>query len=182
MQKNALWLACALLAGCEYTVPLVSEPAIPINRQAIGLWQSQKESGQGEELLVLPLGANEYLVAYPAGAKDAMFARACLWQGAGMTLAQLNWIGTARAKLPENNRTYQYASFKIEGDTLRIRMMNSDVVKKEISSPGALEKAIKDSRENPELFQEEAVFKRPAGEPAPARDVSRQPAGTKAAN
>lgn len=182
MKKHALWLACALLAGCEYTVPLVSQPALPIDRAVIGLWQSQKESGQAEELLVLPLDAHEYLLSFPAGAKGAMFARVCLWQGAGLTLAQLNWIGTAQAKLPENNRTYQYASFKAEGDTLRVRMLNSEVVKKEIASANALEKAIKDNKENPDLFQEEMVFKRAAREPAPARDATHAPAGTNAAN
>ena len=158
MKKLTLLLACAFLMGCEYTVPLVNSPKININRAAVGLWQRTNDAGRVDSLLILPLNGREYLVSFPAGTKDAMFARACLWQCAGLTLAQLNWIGNARAKLPEDKRTFQFMSYKIEGDSIRIRQLSTEIIKKDIKSPDELARAIMDNKDNPNLFREEMVF------------------------
>ncbi len=77
-EKTALVLGLGLLIGCDYTVPLVTTPETEIDSSVLGLWQSSTENGQTEQLLVLPLDKHEYLVSYPSGAKDAMFARASL--------------------------------------------------------------------------------------------------------
>ena len=47
--------ACALLAGCDYTVPLVKTPNAGIDAAVVGLWQRSGEGGKIESLLVLPL-------------------------------------------------------------------------------------------------------------------------------
>ena len=153
-----LVVICLMLAGCDYTVPFVSTPSIDIDRSVIGLWQKSKDGGQTERLLVLPLSGKEYLVSFPAGTKHAMFARTCLWRGEGMTLVQLNWIGTALAKLPENNRTYQFASYSVKGDEMRIRLLNKDVIKKDIGSSEELVKAIAGNKTNPNLLGNEMLF------------------------
>lgn len=160
MKKAMLVVICLVLAGCDYTVPLVSTPTIDIDRSVIGLWQKSKDGGQAEDLLVLPLSGKEYLVSFPSGTKHAMFARACLWRGEGMTLVQLNWYGTALAKLPEDNRTYQFASYSVKGDEMRIRLLNKDVVKKDIGSSEELVKAIANNKSNSYLFRDEMLFKK----------------------
>jgi len=68
----------AQLAACDYTAPLTSSPQVPINRDLAGLWQSTSTEDENQTLLVLPLGRNEHLISFPAGQKDAMFARVCL--------------------------------------------------------------------------------------------------------
>jgi hypothetical protein len=157
--RNLLIMAaCVALAGCEYTVPLVKTPELAIDKSLLGLWQRTKEDGQTEQLLVLPLGEREYLVSYPAGSKDGMFARVCLARVAGLTLAQLQWFGTAAGEPPEDNRVYQFAAYSVSGEKLTIRLLNSDVVKKDVASTQELVKAITDNKDNPDLFKQDLVF------------------------
>lgn len=87
-----------------------------------------------------------------------MFAKGCLWRSAVVTLVQLDWFGTAQGKLPEDGRTFQFVSYTVKGDALRLRLLNPDVVAKEIRSTEALAKAIAGSQDNPRLFRDEMVF------------------------
>lgn len=151
---------CALLAGCDYTVPLVKTADMPIDPAVVGLWQRTGDDNKHEGLLVLPLNKREYLVVFPAGSKDAMFARGCLWRDGGATLVQLDWFGTGRGDLPEDKRTFQYAAYTVEPDTLSIRLLNPEVVAKDITSHDALVKAITDNRNDPKLFRAEMMFRK----------------------
>jgi hypothetical protein len=158
MKKLLIMLACGLLAGCEYTVPLVTAPRMEIDKSVLGLWQRTTEDGKTEQLLVLPLDKNEYLVSYPSDSKEGMFARACLCRTAGLTLVQLKWFGTAEGKLPDDNRVYQFASYSMTGDKLTVRLLNSDVVNKDVASKKELAKSIAANKDNPKLFKEGMVF------------------------
>ena len=155
-----LLLVCVAFAGCDYTVPLVNTPSLDIDNAVVGLWQQAKDGGQTENLLVLPLGKQEYLVSYPAGGKDAMFARGCLWRSADRTFVQLNWFGTAQGKLPEDSRTFQFATYKLEGDTLRVRLLNAEVVDRDAKSADALLQAIAANQGKSGQFRDEMVFKK----------------------
>lgn len=158
MKKAMLVVACVMLAGCEYTVPLVKTPEIDIDTSVVGLWERSRSDGQAESLLVLPLGKHEYMVSYPAGSKDAMFARGCLWSGSDITLVQLDWFGTAQAGLPDNDRTFQFVTYTVEGDRVSVRLLNADVVKKDIVTSADLANSIIANRANPTLFKEAMVF------------------------
>jgi hypothetical protein len=171
MRHLLLALLCAALCACEYTVPLVGPPVHPIDRQTIGLWQQQGDSGAAHRLLILPLNEREALVAYPAGEDETMYARAALWQGEGMTLVQLHWLGTARGKTPQNDRIYQFARYGIEGDTLRIELLNPDVVAKTSASPAQLTEALAANRDHPDLFRTALVFSRLKSDPAGAANT-----------
>jgi hypothetical protein len=160
MKKVLSVVVCAVLAGCEYTVPLVKTPKIDIDKSVVGLWERSKDNGQTESLLVLPLSPKEYMVSFPAGSKGAMFARGCLWRRAGMTLVQLDWFGTAKAKLAEDDRTFQFASYSLEGDEARIRLLNADIVSKDIKSSKKLAKAIVSNKDKPDLFRNAMVFRK----------------------
>lgn len=153
-------LACAVLAGCDYTVPLVKAPKAEIDRAVIGQWQKSGADGRSESLLVLPLSQQEYLVVFPALSKDSLFARGCIWHREALTLVQLDWFGTAHGKLPEDHRTFQYASFTIKGDSMTVRLLNPEVVTKDVASSDALAKAIIDNKDNPKLFRDEMVFQK----------------------
>lgn len=158
MKKLLIMLSCGLLVGCDFTVPLVKTPELAIDKSVLGLWQRSKEDGQTEQLLVLPLDEREYLVSFPSGSKEAMYARACLCRVADKTLVQLKWFGTAEANLPEDNRVFQFATYSITADKITIRLLNSEVVKKDVASTEELTKAIVANRDNPKLFGEGMVF------------------------
>ncbi len=152
--------ACALFAGCDYTVPLVKSPETPIDPAVVGVWQRTVAEGKKESLVILPMGEREYLVVFPSGSDDAMFARACLWRNAGVTLVQLDWVGTMQGKRPDDNRTFQFASYSVDSKQLTLRMLNTGVVAKDVASSEALAKAIADNKKTPGLFREEMVFQK----------------------
>jgi len=157
MKNLIVMIACGLLVGCDYTVPLVKTPAREIDSAAIGLWQGQ----QDENLLVLPLSKVEYLVSLPAGSKDALFARACACSSSDNSLVQLEWFGTAKGKLPDGDgRIFQFAQYVITADTLSIRMLNPEVVKNTVKTSKELAKAIHDNHDNPNLFKSATVYKK----------------------
>ena len=158
MKTVTALLACALLfTACDFTTPLVKSPATDIDRALIGLWERAPKGGNTEYLLVLPLGKQEYLVSFPGG-KDAMFARACLCSAAGMTLVQLEWIGTAQGKLPEDGRVFQFATCAVSGDKITVRLLNGDIVDRNAASADELAKAVAANKDDPRLFREEMVF------------------------
>ena len=152
---------CVLLAaGCDYTVPLVKTPNLPVDSAVVGLWRRTAGDNTGERLLVLPLSKQEYLVVFPAGTKDAMFARGCLWRDGDTPVVQLDWFGTGRGSLPDDHRTFQYATYALDQDTLSIRLLNPDVVAADITASDALADAVTDHKNHPDLFREKMVFEK----------------------
>lgn len=155
----------SFLAGCDYTVQLVKAPEISVDRALVGAWSRTADDGRQERLLILPLGPAEYLVSFPAEAKNAMFARACHSRAGDWKLVQLAWFGTARGQVPDDSRIYQYAVYTVTGDTLKIGLLNADVVKRDVTTAEALIRSLEANRDNPALFREAMTFKK---EPPPA--------------
>lgn len=161
MKRTTLMgIFCLLLVGCDYTVSLVDSPSLDMDKSVVGLWKREKDDGQTEELLVLPLDGCEYMISFPAGTTNAMFARACLWRGSEKVLVQLEWFGTAQGKLPEDNRKFQYASYAVDDDSIAVRLLNPKVAPKNITSAKALAKAIADNKDHPNLFRDEMIFQK----------------------
>lgn len=158
MKPLMMIVACVALAGCDYNVPLVKTPKLDMDAAVVGLWQRTKEDGQIERLLVLPLNKLEYMISFPSGSQDAMFARAWLCRSGGMTFIQLEWIGTAHGNLPEDRRVFQLAAYSVIGDALTVRMLNTDVVNKDLKSSDELARAIADNKSNPQLLRDKMVF------------------------
>ena len=158
MKTLVLLAVCLIASACDYTVPLAGTPEEAINRNLLGLWENTKTGDQHERLLVLPLNAREYLVSYPAGNDDAMFAKACLVTRAGLPLAQLEWIGTGKGKQPDDNRVYQVATYSLDGSNLTVRMLNSDVIDKAITNSTDLVTAIAKHKDEAGLFRDPMVF------------------------
>jgi hypothetical protein len=148
-----------LLAGCDYTVPLVTKPEIQIDRNVLGLWQDTDPENPSQQLLVLPLGPREYLISFPHVSRDGLFARAALVRCAGRTLVQLEWLGTARGGVPDDNRVYQFAAYALKGDRLEVRLLRLEVVSKDVSSTAELIRAIEANKDRPDLFREPMVFR-----------------------
>ena len=152
-------LAGLLLAGCDFTVPLVETPALDIDKSVIGLWERAKaDDGQTERLVVLPLGKREYLVSFTGNGSDWMYARGCLCKAADLTLVQLTWIGTSKGTVPDDKRIYQFASFSVSGEQLSLRLLNPDTVGKDVKSAADLTQSIESNKAAPALFREAKVF------------------------
>jgi len=155
-----LGAACALLAGCDFTAPLIPAPGAEADAAMVGAWVRAKPDGVTERLLVLPLGRAEYLVSFPARTDSALFARAWLGQVKGRRLVQLEWIGTAEGKRPDSPRVFQVVSYALTNGTLDVRLLNADVVGHDAQTPKALARALTDHADDPALFREPMVFRR----------------------
>lgn len=163
--KKIKWmmpLLVGLLTGCEYTVPLVTVPLIDIDTSIVGLWERTKSDGQSESLLILPLDEKEYLVSYPAGVSDSMYARGALWHGPDRTLVQLDWFGSGKGNLAVGDRTFQYVTYEVKADALTIWLVNADVISKDVATTEELAAALALNRDHPELLKDPITFWRAA--------------------
>lgn len=158
MKTIALCILGLVLAGCEYTVPLVATPELKLDPAVTGVWEQDVPDGKKGRLLVLPLGETEYLVSFPAETADALFARACLVKVGEQTLVQLRWFGTARGNLPEDGRVYQYVAYSATEGTLSMRFLNQDIVPKDIPTTEGLLQAIAANMDHPDLFRDPMMF------------------------
>lgn len=159
MKAYLLALGCCFLMGCEYTVPLLVTPQHPIDPSLVGQWQ-RTSSNDPETVLVLPWSDQEYLVVFPANKPNAMYARATLTPVASIPLLQLKWFGTAQGDLPTDPRVYQFVTFSRQDDRVTVRLLNSEVISKSISTSDALMQAIIQNKDKPNLFQEPMYFSR----------------------
>lgn len=157
-------IVCALVTGCDYTIPLVIQPETEMDTALIGLWEREHKEGPAERLLVLPLSQKEFLVSFPAGSTNAMFACACQCRANDLALVQLRWIGTAQAALSGDPRIFQFASYSIAGNTLTVRLLNADCVNRNVNSKDEFEASITRAKDNPDLFRSEMVFRRIANQ------------------
>ncbi len=161
MKKALLMAMCGgLLLGCDYKVSLVETASEPIDPAVVGAWERTSEGGSVERLLILPISEQEYLVVFPEGASNALYARGHLWRHKDITLVQLDWFGTSRVDLPQDDRTFQYVSFSVDADTLTCRLLNPEVVDKDIRSSAALVEAIMENNDHPELYRPSMVFQK----------------------
>lgn len=158
MKAFSLLLFCLLCAGCDYTVSLCPEPKTDVDPAWTGLWETKTEGGETVRLLLLPLGKREFMMSYPAGKDDAMFARACRTEAGGTALMQITWFGTAKGAVPDDGKVYQYASVDLKDGKLTVRMINSETAGGDARTPAELTAAITAAKDNPKLYREEMVF------------------------
>jgi len=159
MKKLMMVAACAALAGCDYTVPLSKAPVKAADAALVGLWQ-RTENGQAESLVVLPLGKQELMVAYPAASKDAMYGRAWAAKGAGLPLLQVEWIGTGKGEVAREKKVFQVASYAIEGDKLTVRFVNSEAVGGSSATTDELAKALEAGKGKDDFYRAPMIFTR----------------------
>ena len=153
-------IACLATVGCDFTVPLSTTPGPEIDKSLVGLWVRGQSTNQVERLLILPFDMHSYMIAFPAHKSDGLFAKATPCLCSGKTLVQLQWIGTAGGRLPDDDRIYQIVSYALAGDALSIRLVNTAVIDKGITSSAELARAIAENIGRADLFDEPLVFKR----------------------
>lgn len=151
-------LAAVLLTACDFTVSLSKKPEMRIDDRVTGLWQRTKPDGGVESLLILPLNEYEYFISWPHGAKTELYARAHLFELAGMTLVQLQWFGNSDGDIPDDDRNYQVADYSMDDTTLTIRLVNADTIGSDFHSADELAEAIVADRDNPSLYRDALGF------------------------
>ena len=166
--KTLVALLLALtLSACDYTTCLTPEPKADVDPAWLGVWETRPETGAPERLLLLPLGPREYLLSYPAGNPDAMFARVCRVGADEKDLMQITWIGTAKGAVPEDGRVYQYADATLKDGELTVRLINGEAVGREAKTADELSAAIAAAKDKPELYREAMVFRKSLGQVEP---------------
>ena len=73
---------------------------------------------------------------------------------------QLDWFGTSKGDVPDDRRTFQYAAYTAGADTLEVRLLNVDVVSRDVETSGELSKSIADHAGDPKLFRDAMSFQR----------------------
>jgi hypothetical protein len=152
----------AVATGCDYVVPLAGTPRMDLDSRIVGAWERKGDNDQVERLLVLPLSQREYMVAFPAGVKNTLYAKAWLCKGGGKTLVQLQWFGTGEGKVPDDKRVYQCAAYEVDGDRLTVRMVSTEVVNRDLATSADLAGAVEANQEKPTLFGDPMVFQKAA--------------------
>ena len=137
----------AILAGCEYEVPLTAQPSHRIDARLIGDWSGD---GGKEKMKVRRWDDTAYVVWY-----NGELFRAYHSEAAGIDFVSV------QAVEPENRR-WSYMLWKLspDGRELSLRSVNSKVVPKTVTDPAALHELLKKNAANPDLFNEEARFAR----------------------
>lgn len=158
-----LWSA-VWLTGCEYERPLSTERILPVDTPVLGIWEQVPGDGQEsrsmERMMILKHSANEYFVHYPLG-NDGVYYRAWPIRVGGVACVQLEAIGTKDGPLKaEDVEIYHVVSYRLEGDMLEVRTLNTEVVDDDLKTTEALQKAFVEQRNHPDLFHNPGRFKR----------------------
>ncbi|MDD4540436.1 MAG: hypothetical protein PHT80_15615 [Lentisphaeria bacterium] len=148
-----------LLVGCDYHVALVTTPDQPLQPGLIGLWQRQDDAGHKELLQVLPLDKHQYLIVFPAGQKDSLYARACHWRNDALPMVQITWLGSTEP-IAADAPPYQYARWTLAGDTLTVQLLNPEQISAGTRSSTALANSITANADDPMIFREAMSFHR----------------------
>lgn len=160
MKRLTLLTALLLMLGCKYSTPLTTEPGLPVEPKLIGSWEMTSDGDKHDRMVILPLDDREYLVEYPAGGADSMYYRAVTLTNAAGSLAQLKLLGTPKEALKKGEEPYQIARWTLDGDSLRLAILNVKIVGEKHATPADFAKVIVDNAGNPELFDDPATFKR----------------------
>ncbi|MDQ0290130.1 hypothetical protein [Oligosphaera ethanolica] len=148
-----------LLLGCDYHVALVTTPDQPLQQNLIGLWQRQDAAGHKELLQVLPWDKHQYLIVFPAGQKDSLYARACHWRNDALPMVQITWLGSTEP-IAADTPPFQYARWTLVNDTLTVQSLNPEQISNATRSSTALANSITANADDPTIFREAMIFRR----------------------
>lgn len=172
--RRFLLLACLAMAGCDYSVSLVSEPGPALDPNLVGRWSGvpTKPDDKPAALLILPFATNQFLVKWPADKPDGLYARATRCTGTAMPLIQLEWFGTGDGTTPdlEEKENFQYATYTLRGRSLEIALLNPEVITKEVADAATLRTQLDAHAANPRLFREPMRFTRSSKESTTPRE------------
>lgn len=154
--KSALVLAAlssVLLSGCLYETPLAPRPTEKVDRRLTGTWRSTEDASN--LLTIRPFDAWQYVVVTSDGGAPDIY-RAFTTEVAGLSLASVQELSSGRS-------VGRWAVFEYRltpSGQLVLRMINDQVIPRNLRTPEALREAIRRNRHHPELFLRATSYRR----------------------
>lgn len=156
---------CLLAAACQYSVPLSTEHNVAIDSALLGNWAMQPEIDDPraslDSMTVMRFSTSEYLLRYVSEGSELLF-RAYLINPGGEQLLQLELLEDSDGPVShdENANLFMVARYALDGEVLTVGTMNVALVSDEIDNTEALLKAYLEHKDDPELFMDQARFKK----------------------
>ena len=141
-------LACTLLAGCDFDVPLTKAATQPVNPQLLGNWRLQDE--KPDLLSIRRLDDSAYIAAY-----DHDVYRVFHSETAGLALVTVQDLNG-----PERKYCYYLWQLSPGGTELTLKRISTKVVPEAVASPEAAQRLIAENRDNPKLISDTTLFVR----------------------
>lgn len=141
--------ACALLAGCDFDVPLTKAATQKINPQLLGNWREQDEK-DADLLTIRRLDDTTYLATINGDVYRVYHSDVA--SRALVTVQNLN----------DDERKYCYYLWQLSpgGAELTLRRVSPKVVPETVANPEAAQQLITQNLDNPQLFVDPALFVR----------------------
>lgn len=140
---------CALLAGCDFNVPLTKVATRNVDTRLIGNWREQSEK-ESDLLTVRQLDDATYIATINGDAYRVYHSDVA--SRTFVTVQNLN----------DDERKYCYYLWELSpgGAELTLRRVNSRVVPEEVASAEAAQQLIVENLDNPKLLVDPALFVR----------------------
>ncbi len=157
--------AIFLLVGCRYESPLTMEHTIAVDPAVLGVWEPVQEKDdtpqQNERMVILKYSNTEYLIHYPPEGNDEAYYRGYPINVGGISCVQLQIIGTDDGPIQKDEKDlFLVASYRLTGDRLEIKTLNTDLVDDALKTTDELRKAFLKHKDNKELFKNPGVFRK----------------------
>ena len=162
MKTILLFVVLALLAGCEYEVPLSQKPSSKANPALAGRWIEQKDSNSTNRIEIeIKVSGNDYDVAYVENSCTNFLFSGFEVKAAGFKLVQLTWQNPDK----ENPKTrYVFMKYELTPEGFFFRQINTAVVSAKCRTTEELLGDLKLHRKNPSLFKDPRKFVRSASQ------------------
>lgn len=146
-------------SGCTFEAPLEKENKIKIDPALLGRWEYNPENDSPAKIIILKFSETEYIVDYQE--KDhVVYYRAYPIKVGDFSGVQLQIIGDENGPIPKDKKdTYHVATYKIENDLLKFKILEGGRVNKEIKDLESLKKDILNKKDISEFFTDLGSFK-----------------------
>jgi hypothetical protein len=148
-QKFTLGIVAALcifaLSGCEYEVPITSNPTRKVDERLLGDWTSKDGK---DKMKVRRLDDSIYIVSYNGD----------LFRAYHSDVAKTSFVSVQ--DIDSADRKYAYLTWKLsdDGKRLGLRVVSTKLIPNEIKDSAGIQKLLEKNLQNSELLEDEAQF------------------------
>ena len=152
MKKILLPIILALLAGCDYEIPLSQTASSDANPALAGAWTEQPADGN-PVTMEIKISGKDYSVTYTEGSNSLSF-KGFEIKAADLNLIQLELLGDTEG----SKNKYVFAKYELTPKGLSVYRLNNEVVSAKCQTAKELLNDINVHRQNPSLFTEPLKF------------------------
>lgn len=146
-------LAAALLglAGCDYDVPVTTEPTRPVQPSLVGSWGSYDPAEQKLELMsVRQWDDTHYAVSID---RD-------IYRAHHSDLGPLALVSVQDLNSDDHKYVYYLWSLSADGRQLTLRRVRQELVPDKVKDIPTIQRLLRENAANPKLFDQDQVFTR----------------------